>query len=285
MSVEETAGEIQLGLNMHPKWLEGGTPEDFLSPLAEVGLRVLEFPLALASHDWPPTDALIQACRALGFRVSFHAPHKGPYNPEGFSGSQRQRIQRLFDPAVGYAAAVAGEDGPTTLVVHGAKAEDDRDALRRDTELFLSWICERAPNLRPALELRVRAPDVIRVGDNKADLLAVVSASGVPGLGICWDLGHDARNGATSPPPGFVERVTHVHVHDLSPRGDDHYPLVFDNARYRHNLRRLYRSGYGGAVILEVNGHFVARIARDWDVPAIDIISESLQRVIEAFSP
>lgn len=276
---------IQLGLNMHPKWLEGGAPGLLLLPLADVGLQILEFTLAPAAPDWTLRDALIQDCRALGFTVTFHAPHKGPYNARGFSGAERQRIQRLFEPVIDYAAAIAREAGPTTLVVHGAKAKDGRDALRTDTHAFLSWINERAPDLRLALELRVRAPDIIKVGDTKAGLLAVVSGSGVPGLGICWDLGHDARNGASHAPTGFLKRVTHVHVHGLSPGGDDHHPLVFDNAPCRHNLRRLRRAGYAGALVLEVNGHLVARVARDRGIPPIDVISDSLRTITEAFSP
>lgn len=284
MSAKERTSEVQLGLNMHPKWLQGGPPEAFLLPLRDMGLRALEFPLDLTASDWPEMDALISACRALGFRLSFHAPYKGPYNAARFLGLQRERIERLLEPVIGYAAAVAREDGPTTLVVHGAKGKDTREALRRDTEALLSWIRERAPNLYPALELRVREPDVIKVGDSKADLLAVVSQSRVPRVGICWDLGHDARNGSAAAPPGFIKRVTHVHVHDLSPQGEDHYPLLFDNAPYRNSLRRLRRAGYAGPLILEVNGYFVARIAKEEGIPFIQILRESFQEIADAFS-
>ncbi len=276
---------IQLGLNMHPRWLQGGAPEPFLMPLREIGLRVLEFHLDPTGSDWAEMASLVDACRALGFRASFHAPHKGPYNPAGFSGGDRPRIERLFEPALARAAAMAERAGATILVVHGAKGKSSRETLRRDTEAFLAWIRERAPNLQPALELRVREPDVVKIGDNKAELLAFTAQSAVPGLGICWDLGHDARNGSAPPPPGFVMNVTHVHVHDLSPSGEDHYPLLFGNAPYEDSLRRLREAGYEGACILEVDGRSVARMAQEEDVPYMDILRTSLHKMAEPFSP
>jgi sugar phosphate isomerase/epimerase len=284
MSATEHIRDPQLGLNMHPKWLRGGPPEAFLLPLREVGVSILEFKLDLKAPGWPEMDALIDACRALEFKVSFHAPHKGPYSTAGFSSSERNRIERLFEPVIDYAAAVAAQDGPTPLVVHGAKGTDSRDGLQRDTAAFLSWVRGRAPGLRPALELRTRESNVTKIGDSKAELLAVVSQSRVSGVGICWDLGHDARNGATAAPPGFVERVTHVHIHDLSPQGEDHYPLLFGNAPYRDALQRLRQVGYQGPLILEVNGHFVGRIAREEGVPAMDILRGSYQEIVEALA-
>ena len=67
-----------LGLNMHPKWLGGGRAEDFLFPLRERELNVLEFTLNLSSPDWPEMCSLIEEGRRLGFGVTFHAPYKGP---------------------------------------------------------------------------------------------------------------------------------------------------------------------------------------------------------------
>ena len=284
MSRSRCISAPQLGLNMHPKWLRGAAPEDFLLPLCEIGLRVLEFHPDPRSPEWPEVDALIEACRAMGFRVSFHAPHKGPYQVTGFLGPERKRIERLFEPIIDYAAVVAGEDGPTPLVVHGAKGAGDREALWRNTEAFLRWIQDRAPKLRPALELRIREPTVTKVGDSKRDLLAFVSESGVSGVGICWDIGHDARNGTAAAPAGFVEQVTHAHVHDLSPEGEDHYPLMFGNAPYRDALKHLREVQYEGALILEINGHFVGRVARKEGIPATDVLRRSFEEMVEAFA-
>jgi sugar phosphate isomerase/epimerase len=273
-----------LGFNMHPRWLRGGSPESFLLPLRQMGVSILEFKLDLTAPDWPQTEALIDFCRALGSRVSLHAPHKGPYNLTSFRGLERRRIQKHLGPVIDYAAAVAADQGPTTLVVHGAKGTDTREALRRDTEAFLSWIQERTADLHLALELRVREPNVTKIGDSKRELLTFVSQSRIPGLGICWDIGHDACNGAAAAPSGFIERATHVHVHDLSPQGEDHHPLLYGNAPYRSALQALRQVGYEGPLILEVNGHFVGRAAKEEGVPVADILRRSFRKIAEAFS-
>lgn len=283
MSVRAKSGGPQLGLNMHPKWLQGGSPEAFLLPLRELGLSVLEFTLNPAAADWPEMHDLVQACLELGFRLSFHATYKGPYNPSGFAGLRREAVEELLAPVVAYAAAVSRKQGPTTFVVHGAKGEGPRGALRRDTEAFLAWIEGRGPHLCLALELRVCEQGVVKIGDSKADLMVIASHFRTPRVGVCWDLGHDARNGPEIAPPGFMERVKHVHVHDLSPKGEDHYPLLFDNVSYKEHLRGLRHVGYDGAVILEVNGHVVTRLAREKSMTSVGILRESLQKVAESF--
>jgi sugar phosphate isomerase/epimerase len=123
-----------------------------------------------------------------------------------------------------------------------------------------------------------------KVGDSKRELLTFVSQSSIPGLGICWDIGHDARNGGAAASSGFIERVTHVHVHDLSPRGEDHCPLVYGNAPYRSALQALRQVGYAGALILEVNGHFVGRAAKEEGIPVPDVLRRSFREIAQAFS-
>jgi sugar phosphate isomerase/epimerase len=268
---------------MHPNWLQGGSPEAFLLPLIELGLSVLEFTLNLDAPDWREMRDLVGACLELGFRVSFHAPYKGPYNPSGFAGARREEIEELFTPVVAYAAAIGRKQGPTTLVVHGAKGEGPREALRRDTHGFLGWMEEQGHNLCPALELRVREQGTVKIGDSKTDLMAIVSRMPTRRSGICWDMGHDARNVSESVPSGFLGRVSHVHVHDVSPDGEDHYPLLSEEVFCRKHLRRLRQIGYDGAIILEINGHVVSRLARESGIASLRILRDSLQKTAQSF--
>jgi sugar phosphate isomerase/epimerase len=268
---------------MHPKWLQGGPPEAFLLPLMEVGLSALEFTLSLDAADWPEIHDLIRACLALGCELSFHAPHKGFYNPSGFAGPRRPALEQLFAPALAYAAAIAGEQGPTTLVVHGAKGQGAREPLRCDTVAFLSWIEGQDSNLCPALELRTRDQELVKMGDSRADLVATLSRWRPRRGGICWDMGHDAHNGAETAPAGFLEGVSHVHVHDLSPEGEDHYPLLFGNVAYKHHLLALRQVGYDRAIILEVNGYVVTQLAREGHTTSGRILRESFSKLAEPF--
>lgn len=283
MGKRENPGEQGwlLGLNMHPKWLGDGRAEEFLLPLRELGLSALEFTLNLSSPDWPEMNSLIEECHRLGFRLAFHAPYKGPYNPAGFSKGERDKVERLYRPAIEYAARTAEEAGPTTLVVHGAKRNCPREELRRDTRAFLSWIVEEFPGLRPSIELLVKEESANKIGDSKAELVEIVSALGSPEVGICWDLGHDARNGSVAVPPGFIASVRHVHVHDISPDGEDHCPLIFGSVPYADHLRRLSQAGYRGAIVLEVNGYIVSRFAAAKGVHPLQILCENFGKLAE----
>jgi sugar phosphate isomerase/epimerase len=272
----------QLGLNMHPKWVGDGRAEDFLFPLREVGLRVLEFTLNLSSPDWPEMSALIEKCHRLGFRITFHAPYKGPHNPAGFSRGERDEIERLYRPALEYAARIAEEAGPTPLVAHGAKGKSPREELRHDTRAFLAWMVEGFPGLRPCIELLVREERGNKIGDNKAELVEIVSTLSSSGVGICWDLGHDARNGSLPAPSGFITSVRHVHLHDIAPDGTDHSPLIFGRVPYEDYLRQLGQAGYSGTIILEVDGYRVARFAAMQGVHPRQILQDSLS-LLEAF--
>jgi sugar phosphate isomerase/epimerase len=292
MNLDRRPDGPHLGLNMHPRWVGDGPAEAFLFPLRELGLKVLEFTLNLSWPDWPEMNSLIEECRQLGFRLSFHAPFKGPYNSAGFSGPKREELQALYAPAIRYAARVAKEMGPVALVVHGAKGNQTpdavyppdafypREALKRDTEAFLAWILEESSALHVSLELLYRDEGVTKIGDSKAELVDVVSRLAPSRVGICWDLGHDARNGSVSASQDFISWVRHVHVHDISPEGadgrsDDHCPLVFGNVPYGDHLRRLGQVGYDGEIILEVNGYHVRDLAAARGVPPVQLLQDS----------
>ena len=274
-----------LGLNMHPNWLVGRSAEDFLFPLREAGLNVLEFTLDPSSPDWPEMRSLLEECHRLGFAITFHAPYKGPHNPAGFSGAKRDEVERLYRPALAFAARIAEEAGPTTLVVHGAKGRGPREELRHDTRAFLAWIGEEFANLRPCIELLVREEKANKIGDNKAELVDIVSGLGSPRIGICWDLGHDARNGSVAATPGFITSVRHVHLHDISPDGTDHCPLLFGNVPYEEYLRQLIRAGYKGAVILEVNGYLVSQFATETGQLPFQILQDNLSLLARLLEP
>ena len=263
---------------MHSRWLEVGRGGDFLTWLRELGVSALEFKPNPSAPDWAETQPLIEESYRRGFRLSFHAPYKAPYNPAGFSGADRREIEQLYRPALAYAAGFGQVGSPVSLVVHGAKGPRPRAELRRDTLSFLKWITDEFPSLCPNIELLARSRQKTKVGDNKAELLEIVSELGSR-AGICWDLGHDARNGAQPPPPGFTVLVRHVHVHDISPDGRDHSPLIFGNVPYERYLSLLAGAGYAGTVILEVNGHLVARFATARGAEPLQVLATSLERL------
>jgi sugar phosphate isomerase/epimerase len=181
-----------------------------------------------------------------------------PYNVAGFSGDAREEIEALYRPAIALAKRFATQnDGPTVLVVHGARAADCSWAqLIQDTVAFTEWLLSQNTGLRVAVENLPRHPGLVKIGTNHRDLIDIVEATGTPDAGICWDLGHDVLLGITTPPEReFLRWVIHAHLHDVDEAGVDHYPLIYGRVPYRSWLHPLMEGGFDGCVTLEVNGH------------------------------
>jgi len=252
-------GSPQLGFSFHPRWLsQTGSAEAFLRPLQEAGLSAVEFTLHPADPDWEAFPPLIAECQRMGLRCHFHAPYMDPYNVAGFSGDMREEVEALYRPAIALAKRFAVQnDGPTALVVHGARAANRSHAqLLQDTIAFMEWLLSQNAGLHVAVENLPRHPPLVKIGTSHRDLVNIVEAVGTPDVGICWDLGHDVLLGATRPPNrAFLRHVTHVHVHDINAAGMDHYPLIYGRVPYRSWLRPLAAEGFDGCVTLEVSGH------------------------------
>jgi sugar phosphate isomerase/epimerase len=260
---------------MHYRWLKGGPAEPFLFPLRELGLQVLEFTLDSQATDWPTMRALAETCLQLGFELSFHLPYKGRFNPAGFSSARREALEQALAPVMSFITGISAKQGDTAIVVHGAKGTDSRAVLQRDTIAFMSWILERSASLHLFLELRTRQEGISKVGDTKEELVSVVSTLNSSRAGICWDLGHDKLNGLPSSSEDFLSWVRHTHVHDVSPAGEDHLPLLYGNVPYDKALDHLMQKGFDGVVLLEVNGHFIADMEARTGRTSIQILRES----------
>ena len=275
----------QLGFSFHPKWLSlTGSAEAFLRPLQEAGMSAVEFTLHPADSDWGAFPPLIAECQRLGLRCHFHAPYVDPYNIAGFSSCARGEIEALYRPAIALAMRfVAQNDGPTILVVHGARAANRSHAqLLQDTIAFMEWLLLQNAGLHVVVENLPRHPTLVKIGTSHRDLIDIVEAVGTSDVGICWDLGHDVLLGATTPPNrAFLRHVIHVHVHDINATGMDHYPLIYGRVPYRCWLRPLAAEGFGGCITLEVSGH---RIGHEGGERVRAMLVDSLHRLAAAIA-
>jgi len=84
-------------------------------------------------------------------------------------------------------------------------------------------------------------------------MLRIVEEVGNCRLGLCWDMGHDVKAGRlTAPDAAWLDRVVHVHLHDIDENGTDHYPLLCGQVPYRTWLPALIQVGFKGIVTLEI---------------------------------
>lgn len=245
---------MKTSFSINPNWIGDRTAEEFLAPFRAAGMSALEFVLHPLEQDWSSIQVLAEHFAASGCPCHFHAPYKNSYNPQGFSSSRRSEIQDLYSPALDFAERLSKEYSLVpTMVIHGAKGDFPMAELIRDTIQFLEWVIAKTTHLRPALEL-LPHKKMTRVGENRDEVLAVVRQVGNHRLGLCWDLGHDVLLGYKDLPKAeFLSAVRHVHVHDINPAGDDHFPLVYGNVPWREQLRALKGAGFDGVVTLELN--------------------------------
>ena len=243
---------IQIGFSMHPNWARGQPLRAFLDPLRAAGLTALEFELDSNDTNWAEFGPLMEACRELGYNLCFHAPYRGQRSIAGFADKQGEEMARSLAPL----HDIAAQYGPATIVVHGARsASRARYLLYADTVAFLDWALEQYPTLTLALENLNPSPDVIKIGDSRAEVLHIVREIEDPNLGICWDIGHDVNAGRVEAPgPIWLRQVQHVHIHDLDEAGQDHFPLIYGRVRPEHWLPPLIRTGFDGVITLELNG-------------------------------
>jgi len=239
-----------VGFSMHPRWVYNGTPIDFLEPLRAAGLGALEYELDANGPDWPHFVPSMENCQQLGFTLCFHAPYKTPYTIAGFAGQERAAIEAAYAPMLDVAASFA----PATVVVHGANsATRSYEELCADTVAFLRWALARYPSLTFALENLYPDPKRIKTGVTRAGLLRIVEEIDDPRLGICWDMGHDVLAGRYDlPDDAWLQHVYHVHVHDIDPRGVDHYPFMYGRVPYKTWLPALVQNGFEAIVTLEI---------------------------------
>ncbi len=276
---------ILIGFAMHPLWLTGGDLESFIGPLRENGLRSLEFEIDSNLSGWEQFEPLMEDCSKIGMEICFHAPYRSPFSLRGFRGNRRSEIIDVNKPLWLLADSWAKRNHfRTEIVLHGASSKQANIAeLREDTRAFIIYALEAFPNLTIALEnLDIAKPGVTKFGERREDVLALVTEIDHPRLGICWDTGHDIRQGVSEDPPKeWLDRVVHVHVHDIDDSGEDHFPLVFGKVPNERWIQRLMEAGMDGTITLELKGGHLA----GWGLEKFsDALIDSLKTINEVIT-
>jgi len=161
-------------------------------------------------------------------------------------------------PTLGY---LRDQQGETVMVVHalvdpdascGAMTESTVRALERLAESLHT----RDLPVKVSLEIN-RHHGVEAPGTTYDSLLEIAQRLGSRGIGFCWDMGHTHSSVLQGrlpavPPPEFLRRVIHTHVHGLSADGDTHWPLTESNSHIASGVSQLKALGYGGTYNLEL---------------------------------
>ncbi len=251
-------GCIIPGFNFHPQWVNRSGFSPFIQPLIHAGLSALEFELDPHIQDWQKTLGYMEEAAGADLKFSFHAPYRSPYSLAGFEHGKKHTIITDYAPMLKIAQDWANRlKVQPVVVIHGARADNqDRQVLFQDTCGFLNWVLDEFRDIRLAFENNtVAEAKTIKIGDTIEEVSRVVDTIHDPRLGICWDMGHYAMAGFTTPPDGsWLQKVIHVHIHDLDAAHTDHFPLVFASYDYTGWLGALAAAGMQGIATLEVKG-------------------------------
>lgn len=229
-----------------------GPPERALTHLASLGVQAIEVSDVRGAADAERVVAAMATIRAAGLR-----PHAHLWAPAGFDPEQPPRPLAVAVDAVSQRGAVDVQRG-AACALHGHRRHDD-DAYGATVAALTRlepWL--RAQGVRSALEICRFKPQG-PLGGTYAEVLALVAAAEpAPGaLGVTWDLGHTTWNHAQGfdaawPPAAFLERVAHVHVHDMDDTGQTHHPLDQGRVPLQGFVERLRSVGYAGSWDLEL---------------------------------
>ena len=227
-----------------------GPPEAALAELAALGVKAIELADVRGHVDPAAVTRSLLLVQDAGLE-----PHAHLWIPRGFDPVRPPvaliAVVTAFERrAQGLAAARCA-----ACAVHGHRRNDPGALVSsvRDLRALNAWLTTHGACA--ALEVcRFRSEGPL--GGTYAEVVEMARAAG-PEVGITWDLGHTTWNHQQGldrlwPGPAFLERVAHVHVHDVGANGRTHFPLDQARAALEGFVERLKGVGYSGLWDLEV---------------------------------
>jgi hypothetical protein len=266
---------IAVGNASAPRWFGERLSEldDYLSRIVAFGATATEFALHHGAADerigrvhllepqWRPAA---NKAREHGLRLNFHASLAPQFSLRLWT-VERFRMQERYRRVIAFAEEWARESGESpVLVVHAANArESPMETNARATLDFLRWGLEessaRGGSLRFAIELRhEQKGDQPRFDVDRQLLRRFVEQLGEGRVGVCWDIANDLRRfldqrlRPEAPDAAFLRAVSHVHTHAAGRNGSLHHPFRSPAQPEVAWLGKLERSGYSGAVTMEI---------------------------------
>ena len=229
--------------------------------------------------DW---ESVIDGYRSRGLWVSVHGPLTPEFSARHWNTARRELLNR-YQPVLRQVADLAEEQGATNLVLHAA-ADPALDLLgnERVTAEFVQSIGELIGrwSSRVNVVLELRAENSARPSAaalSRASVLRILNLVNHSSVGICWDLAHDMENaiatgsGWTRPPDAFLERVRHLHLHDLGEDGEPHCPPLIGRVPISDGPKLCPTV----SAIMEIRWRMAERMGAPWE-----ILAKSYQAVL-----
>ncbi|MDZ7318161.1 MAG: sugar phosphate isomerase/epimerase [candidate division KSB1 bacterium] len=271
---------VILGLadpNQPDAWQRALPPiDETLNHFHKFGIESIE--IKLTEHlSLPLLFQAIEKLVRLGFHVTFHASGRFRF-PEDIQ-AQLENLSALAN------FIKSRFQQQPIIVIHPLNSKtQSRAELMMQTLAYLKQLHGYAGAIPAhfALEiLRNRADSPkIHIGDSYQEVLDILNRVGDGNWGICWDFGHAIamyQRGLQNefPPPEFIKKVIHCHVHDCSNQ-KTHLPLGMGSVPIEQNIQLLQQNNYNGILNLELVPH---KIDDPWNF--MDYVQQSVARIYQ----
>jgi len=279
-----------LGCSGAPRWYQGdeGQLDRYIALLKQSGATAIEVVLHhgpaddrtarvhLLRQDW---DRVLGAYRRAELAVQVHVSLDPRFATSRWL-SEPEALRAEYKPILAVVGALAVEQGRVVLIAHGSGDSRLSESENREATVgLLGWLAEETASTSGradiALELRAAVDGRPAVGRTRASLLDLVQEVDSPRVGICWDLAHDFENSrheagwTVVPDDAFLDRVVHVHAHDIDDLWEPHYPLVLGRVPVAKQLAALARRPAGlPSITMEVRWRCAERLGQPWDLLA-----------------
>jgi len=230
-----------------------GKPCDCLAELKDHGVGSVELKRFGPGSSADSVLGVAQNIVGSGMRLTLHG-----YLSGDTAGHLSEDVYPELLPTLGY---LRDQQGETMMVVHALVDPDTScDAMTKSTVRALERLAEsirqRSFPVRVSLEIN-RYHGVEAPGTTYDSLLGIARRLGDPDIGFCWDMGHTRSSVLQNrlpavPPPEFLRKVIHTHLHGLSPDGDTHWPLTESSSHIASGVGQLRPFGYAGTYNLEL---------------------------------
>lgn len=273
-----------LGNSGAPRWYDCDLDRfvEYLDFLGQVNASAAEIVLHDGDADEftsrvhvlrPDWARVISGYRDQGLTLSVHGPLTPEFSPMRWRDQPAETMRR-YDPILRQVAELAEDQGSATLVLHAVT--DPGSTLAENegaTAAFLTELAEQSVRhghgVDLAIELRAfRYDRPTAAATTRESIMRVIEQAGPGVAGICWDVAHDLESHIalgqkwTDPSDSFKSRIVHLHLHDLGPDDEPHYPPLVGRVPLNRTLPGLDHVNR----IMEVRWRMAARMGHPWDV-------------------
>lgn len=275
-----------LGNSGAPRWydLDSNRFREYLDHVVESGASSAEIVLHdgdadeftsrvhVVRSDW---ESITKGYRDRRLTLSVHGPLTPEFSPKRWKDDQDSTLARYL-PILQQVADIAEDQGGATLILH-ALADNSGTQCENEhmTAAFLTSIADQLERYSSlvsiAIELRAfRQSRSTAAATTRESVLRVLNHVNHPRVGICWDVAHDLESHIalgqewSVPDPLFLNRVRHVHLHDLGPEYEPHYPPLIGTVPLDSSIDHLTDI----PIVMEVRWRMAERMGNPWDILA-----------------